>query len=124
LTDVCQWRTIKAGLITVWKIIETTIFTRQIQDLTQATKNTGNTSWLFYPSQIWVRGHTRQRRVAKSSVGRGRDTDKRGGVQVIYYWVKIQERILMLLIYAKAEQDDLTPDQLKVLRRIIEEEYP
>jgi hypothetical protein len=43
---------------------------------------------------------------------------------VIYYWVKIQERILMLLIYAKAEQDDLSPDQIKVLRKIIEEEYP
>jgi len=27
-------------------------------------------------------------------------------------------------IYAKNEQDDLTPDQLKVLNRIVEEEYP
>jgi hypothetical protein len=30
----------------------------------------------------------------------------------------------MLLMYAKNEQDDLTIDQVKVLRRIIEEEYP
>lgn len=30
----------------------------------------------------------------------------------------------MLLMYAKNEQDDLTTEQLKVLRRIIEEEYP
>jgi mRNA-degrading endonuclease RelE of RelBE toxin-antitoxin system len=60
------------------------------------------------------------RKVRWSGKGQG----KRGGVRVIYYWVKIQDRILMLLIYAKAEQDDLTPDQLKVLRRIIEEEYP
>jgi len=30
----------------------------------------------------------------------------------------------MLLIYAKTEQSDLTPRQVAMLRRIIEEEYP
>ena len=30
----------------------------------------------------------------------------------------------MLLMYAKNEQDNLTAEQLKVLRRIIEEVYP
>jgi hypothetical protein len=30
----------------------------------------------------------------------------------------------MLLMYAKSEQDNLTVEQLKVLRKIIEEEYP
>lgn len=30
----------------------------------------------------------------------------------------------MLLLYLKNERDDLTKDQLKILRRIIEEEYP
>lgn len=30
----------------------------------------------------------------------------------------------MLLMYAKNVQDDLTAEQLKVLRAIIEEEYP
>jgi len=27
-------------------------------------------------------------------------------------------------MYSKSEQDDLSPDQLKALKRIIEEEYP
>jgi len=45
-------------------------------------------------------------------------------VRVIYSWAVSQERILMLLINAKNEQDDLTSDQLKVLKRIVEEEYP
>ena len=48
---------------------------------------------------------------------------KRGGARVIYYWVDAAELILMLLIYAKAEQDDLTPAQLKTLRRRVEEEF-
>jgi hypothetical protein len=29
----------------------------------------------------------------------------------------------MLLMYAKNQQDDLTPEQLKILRKIVEEEY-
>jgi hypothetical protein len=29
----------------------------------------------------------------------------------------------MLLMYAKNEQEDLTVEQMKILRRIIEEEY-
>jgi hypothetical protein len=30
----------------------------------------------------------------------------------------------MLYIYAKNEQDDLTADQVRLLKRIIEKEYP
>ena len=43
---------------------------------------------------------------------------------MIYYWVVEPERIVMLLMYAKNEQDQLTAEQLKVLRKLIEEEYP
>lgn len=51
--------------------------------------------------------------------GRG----KRGGVRVIYFWANAKDQLLMLYIYSKHEQDDLTPEQLKILRKIIEEEY-
>jgi len=30
----------------------------------------------------------------------------------------------MLMIYPKSQQEDLTPEQLRVLKTIIEEEYP
>jgi hypothetical protein len=30
----------------------------------------------------------------------------------------------MLLMYGKNEQDDLSPEQLRVLKRLIEEEFP
>lgn len=52
------------------------------------------------------------------------DTGKRGGVRVIYYWAGSQDTILMLMIFAKSERSDLTPDQKRILRRIVEEEYP
>lgn len=45
-------------------------------------------------------------------------------MRVIYYWAVRQDHILMLLMYAKNEQDNLTAEQLKGLRKIIEEEYP
>ena len=48
--------------------------------------------------------------------GRG----KRGGVRVIYYWVMSREEIWMLLAYAKAKKEDLSPQQVKLLRRIVE----
>jgi len=51
--------------------------------------------------------------------GRG----KRGGVRVIYYWARTHEVILLLLVYAKNEQDDLSPQQKAVLKRVVEEEF-
>ena len=51
--------------------------------------------------------------------GRG----KRGGVRVIYYWINKEDQILLLFMYPKSEKDDLTPQQLKVLREIVEKEF-
>ena len=46
---------------------------------------------------------------------------KRGGLRVIYYYDKPNETIYMLFVYRKNERDDLTLDQIKFLRRLIEE---
>jgi mRNA-degrading endonuclease RelE of RelBE toxin-antitoxin system len=46
---------------------------------------------------------------------------KRGGLRVIYYWDKPDEIIYMLFIYRKSEREDLTPGQIKALRRLIKE---
>jgi mRNA-degrading endonuclease RelE of RelBE toxin-antitoxin system len=67
-----------------------------------------------------IKGTGGLRKVRWSVGARG----KRGGVRLIYYWSKPLDRILMLLIYSKSERDDLTPGQLKILRRIVEAEYP
>ena len=40
---------------------------------------------------------------------------------MIYYWVAYAETILMLYAYPKNKQEDLK--ELKVLKKIIEEEY-
>lgn len=63
-----------------------------------------------------IRGSGGFRKVRWSAPGRG----KRGGVRVIYYWWNSENLISMVLIYAKNEQDDLTPDQLKRLKQLID----
>jgi mRNA-degrading endonuclease RelE of RelBE toxin-antitoxin system len=66
-----------------------------------------------------IRGSGGLRKVRWAATGRG----KRGGVRVIYYWSVDREIILMLLIYGKNEQDDLTAEQLRALKGLVEEEF-
>ncbi len=65
-----------------------------------------------------IRGSGGLRKLRRGAQGRG----KRGGVRVIYYWHAGERCFYMLLIYAKAVQDDMTPAQLHVLRRLVQEE--
>ena len=51
--------------------------------------------------------------------GRG----KRGGLRVIYYWVAADEICYMLYVFAKNEQSDLTPAQVRTLGRLVREEF-
>ena len=45
---------------------------------------------------------------------------KRGGVRIIYYWQVSDDQLWMLYIYGKGQQANLTHDQLKTLRSIVE----
>ena len=44
---------------------------------------------------------------------------KRGGLRVIYYWVIKDDQIYLLYIYSKSKQEDLTPEQIKILKNLI-----
>jgi len=48
---------------------------------------------------------------------------KRGGCRIIYYWDKNVETFYMLLAYQKSAQENLTPDQRKVLSKLVQEEF-
>jgi hypothetical protein len=41
---------------------------------------------------------------------------------VIYYWITEEDTIYMLLLYEKSDQENLTPAQATVLRRLVREE--
>lgn len=62
--------------------------------------------------------------VCVNFVGRRKEKANAGGSRAIYYWAVTQEQLLMLLIYSKSEREDLTREQLKTLKKMVEEEYP
>ncbi len=43
---------------------------------------------------------------------------KRGGVRVIYYYVTSRGRIYLALVYPKNEQDELSQEQKKALKKL------
>jgi hypothetical protein len=51
-----------------------------------------------------------------------RGKGKRGGLRVIYFWHPGEDLIYLLFLYSKSQQEDLTPEQLKLLRRIVQED--
>jgi hypothetical protein len=63
------------------------------------------------------RGLRKLRRPAK---GHG----KRGGARVIYYHVSSQHIILLIVAYAKNEQEDLDRKQLQILATLVKSEFP
>lgn len=48
---------------------------------------------------------------------------KRGGLRIIYYWDDLSETIYLLYAYPKNDQEDLTPQQLRMLGRLVREEF-
>lgn len=103
-------------------IVETSVFTRQILSL--LTDNEYRQLQVVVANRPTVgeviKNSGGLRKVRWAMAGRG----KRGGIRVIYYWAVKSERLLMLFAYPKNERDDLTAEQLKILRRLVESEYP
>ena len=60
-------------------------------------------------------GGLRKIRMASSGSGKG----KRGGERVIYYWFAERRQFLLLSAYGKDDQDDLSAEQRKILKNIL-----
>ena len=63
-----------------------------------------------------LKGSGGVRKVRAAVEGRG----KRGGSRVVYLYVEVRSRIYFLLAFAKNEQGNLTPDQLRRVRELVE----
>lgn len=103
-------------------IIETSVFTRQVRELLSDDEyRVLQIALVARPDAGFLMvGTGGLRKIRWATKGKG----KRGGSRVIYYWAVSQDQLLMLLIYSKSDRDDLSPDQAKILKRIVEEEYP
>lgn len=63
-------------------------------------------------------GGLRKLRQADPRRGKG----KRGGLRVIYYWWLGGEQFWLFTVYDKDQADDLTPEQRKFVKRLLEVE--
>lgn len=99
-------------------IIETSVFTRLIQELMDDDNYRELQEALVQKPDAGdlITGSGGLRKVRWKIEGKG----KRGGVRIIYYWMTANDQIWMLYGYAKAKKEDLTKQQLLTLREIVE----
>ncbi len=98
--------------------VETSICTKEIEPLlSDDSYRMLQTALMLRPDAgSLIRGSGGLRKIRWSLPGTG----KRGALRIIYYW-SAPDTIFMLFPYRKAEQEDLTKEQLKLLRRTVKE---
>ena len=100
-------------------IVETTIFTRLIQELVSDDEYKELQEALVSRPDLGdlIKGSGGIRKARWNLDGTG----KSGGVRVIYYWVVNDDHIRMLYVYPKGKQANLTRAQVAKLKAVVEE---
>lgn len=103
------------------RFVETPVFTTLVsRHLSDEQYRALQLALLLRPGQgPLVPGGGGIRKLRWAAEGRG----KRGGLRVIYYWAAAEDVCYMLYAYAKNEQGDLTRAQVRVLARLVREEF-
>ncbi|HJE69988.1 type II toxin-antitoxin system RelE/ParE family toxin [Pseudomonas oryzihabitans] len=98
--------------------IETPVFTRLVKELLEDDAYAAFQRELAQNPTAGdvIRDTGGLRKIRVASGGHG----KRGGSQVIYYHFAADARIALLLIYPKSEKDDLSVEDRKALKAMIE----
>jgi len=102
-------------------IVETPIFTKRVTQMIDDEQYRLLQESLVRTPEAGriIPGSGGLRKIRWAGSGRG----KRGGIRLIYYWFPKQDRLLMLFLFAKNEQADLTARQLRTLRLVVEKEF-
>ena len=105
----------------IWhmEFIETPTFTRMLVELLTDDEYAGLQCVLLVNPEAGdiVKGGGGIRKLRHALSGRG----KRGGVRVIYYWLRKDGQIYMLLIYPKSKKDTLTARETAILFELVKE---
>ena len=113
LTALRPWRSLLHVVF-----VETLIFTKRVLQLMDDAGYSALQAYLAKHPDAGkvIPGSGGMRKIRWAGGGHG----KRGGLRLIYYWWVAKDRISMLLVYPKSEQDDLSADQVKQLRKALE----
>ncbi len=98
----------------IMTFVETSIFTKEIhQYLPDNEYRLLQQDLLLRPTAgNIIKGSGGLRKIRWNLSGKG----KRGGLRIIYYW-NPPDTIYMIFPYRKTEQEDLTPAQVKALKK-------
>lgn len=103
------------------RFVETPIFTKAVVELLKDDQYQAlQLALLSRPhlgSVIRHSGGIRKTRWSLASSG------KRGGIRIIYYFDAASETFYMLYAYRKSAREDLSAQQLRVLSRLVREEF-
>ena len=100
--------------------LETSIFTKRVVQLLSDEELAAVQNRLIENPEAGavIAGSGGLRKLRVGVKGRG----KRGGARLIYYRLTERQQIYLLLIYTKNEAEDLTPEQKRALRAVVEAE--
>jgi hypothetical protein len=102
------------------EFIETSTFTRQVQDLLNDEEYRGLQNTLAADPECGdlVKGGGGIRKMRHAAQGKG----KSGGVRAIYHYsVKDRHQIDMLVVDPKPKKDDLSDQETAILRELVKE---
>ncbi|KQP43696.1 type II toxin-antitoxin system RelE/ParE family toxin [Pseudorhodoferax sp. Leaf274] len=101
------------------EFIETPTFTRLVTELLSDDEYRALQNVLVEDPERGnlVRGGGGIRKLRHAVQGRG----KSGGVRAIYYWMKDEHQIYMLVVYPKSRKDSLSDKEVAILRELVKE---
>jgi hypothetical protein len=98
-------------------VAETPLFVRQSRDVWDETEREDFVNFIARNPEagdvIPETGGVRKLRWSRAGSG------KRGGARVIYFYHDVGRPLYLLMVYAKARQEDLTPDEKRAVRKLV-----
>jgi mRNA-degrading endonuclease RelE of RelBE toxin-antitoxin system len=103
------------------RFIETPVFTKAIDDLLEADEYLALQSALLVRPNMGpvIPGVVGLRKARWSRPGSG----KRGGIRIIYHWDIVTDTFYLLYAYPKSSRENLTMSQLRILSKLVREEF-
>jgi hypothetical protein len=103
----------QSGPITVVETDEFLAATKKLMDDAERAELVAHLAWNPMAGDV-IPGSGGVRKIRWGLEGRG----KRGGARVIFFFHDMEMPLLLLKAYAKNDQEDLSSDELKILKRI------